>query len=139
MNDVGMLTGELYHNNLRPILSDERSVNLGAVYENVVAQELKAHGHELYYYDNRKKGEVDFLVDDYSALSILPIEVKSGRDYAIHSALNNMVGNNDYHVNYAIVLSNEREIKHDGKTIYMPIYAVMFFDSTGNNNGDVLF
>ena len=139
MNDVGMLTGQLYHNNIRPILNDVRSVNLGAAYENVVAQELKAHGHELYYYDNRKKGEVDFLVDDYSALSILPIEVKSGRDYAIHSALNNMVGNEDYHVNSAVVLSNEREIKQDGKTIYMPIYAVMFFDSAGNDDEDVMF
>lgn len=139
LNDVGMLTGQLYHNNIRPILNDVRSINLGAIYENVVAQELHAHGHDLYYYDNRKRGEVDFLVDDYSALSILPIEVKSGRDYTIHSAMNNMVGNDDYHVRSAIVLSNEREIRREGKIIYMPIYSVMFFDSTGNDNEDVMF
>lgn len=139
MNDVGMLTGQLYHNNLRPILNDERSVNMGAVYESVVAQELKAHGHELYYYDNRQKGEVDFLVDDYSQLSILPIEVKSGRDYAIHSALNNMVATSDYHVSQAVVLSNEREIRHEGKIVYLPIYACMFFDTTGSDEEQTIF
>lgn len=139
LNDVGMLTGQLYHNNIRPVLNDERSVNLGACYESVVAQELKAHGHDLYYYDNRQKGEVDFLIDDYSELSILPLEVKSGRDYKIHSALNNLLDNKDYHINSGIVLSNEREIKTDGKVTYMPVYSVMFFNATGNDNEDVIF
>ncbi|MCM1177185.1 MAG: DUF4143 domain-containing protein [Bacteroides sp.] len=57
LNDVGMLTKELYGNNLKSILNDEKSVNLGAVYESVV--ELKAYGHKLFYYDNRQKGEAD--------------------------------------------------------------------------------
>ena len=35
------------------------------MYESVVAQELRAHGHKLFYYDNRKQGEVDYLVDDH--------------------------------------------------------------------------
>ena len=72
------------------------SVNLGSVYENAVAIELKAHSHELYYYDNKHNGEVDFLIDDYDLLSCLPIEVKSGRDYTIHSALDKFVNNKDY-------------------------------------------
>lgn len=76
---------KLYRNNIRPILGDERSINLGAVYETAVAQELKAHGYNLFYYDNRKQGEVDFLIDDYSQMSILPIKVKSGKDYTVHS------------------------------------------------------
>lgn len=139
LNDVGLLTAQLYHNNLRPILNDERSINLGATYESVVAQELKAHGHDLYYYDNRQKGEVDFLIDDYSTMSIVPIEVKSGRDYTIHSALNKMAATDDYHINSAIVLSNEREIKVNGKITYMPIYSIMFFDATGENEKDVTF
>ena len=56
LNDVGLLTGQLYHNNIRPVLDDMRSINLGSVYESVVAQELRAHGHKLFYYDNRKLG-----------------------------------------------------------------------------------
>ena len=129
MNDVGMLTSQLYRHNLRPILHDERSINLGAVYENVVAQELKAHGHTLFYYDNRQKGEVDFLIDDYDQLSVLPIEVKSGKDYTIHSALNNLLSVPEYHVLSGVVLSNEREVKTNGKVVYMPIYYVMFMDT----------
>jgi uncharacterized protein len=139
LNDVGMLTSQLYHNNLRPILNDEKSINLGAVYENVVAQELKAHGHRLFYYDNRKNGEVDFLVDDYSSLTILPIEVKSGKDYTVHSALNKMLANPDYNVLSGLVVSNERKVKHDGKVTYMPIYYVMFIDANGENNEDIYF
>lgn len=139
MNDVGMLTSLLYHNNIRPILNDERSVNLGAVYETVVAQELKAHGYKLFYYDNRQKGEVDFIVNDYSSTSILPIEVKSGRDYTIHSALNNLLGIKDFNVKKAVVLSNEREVKEEDRILYLPVYSAMFLNSSEENPGEVMF
>ncbi len=126
LNDAGILTGILYGNNIRAILDDEKSINLGSVYETAVASELLAHGHKLYYYDNRSKGEVDFLIDDYESLSALPIEVKSGKDYSVHSALSGFVNNDDYHVKKAIVLSNEREVKQKGKILYLPIYYAMF-------------
>ena len=93
----------------------------------VVAQELTAHGHNLFYYDNRSKGEVDYLIDDYDTLSAVPIEVKSGKDYNVHSALNNFVSNEDYHVKKACVLSNERTVMQKGKIVYLPVYFVMFF------------
>ena len=112
---------------------------MGSVYENVIAQELKAHGHQLFYYDNRQRGEVDFLVDDYSNLSILPIEVKSGKDYMVHSALNKMLSVPDYHVRSGIVVSNEREVKQVDKILYMPIYDIMFVDSTGIEDGEIYF
>ncbi len=127
LNDVGILSGILYGNNIRAILEDERSINLGSVYESVVASELIAHGHKLFYYDNRTKGEVDYLIDDYDSLSVVPIEVKSGKDYMVHSALNGFVANEDYHIKKAYVLSNEREIKQKGKIIYIPIYFIMFY------------
>ena len=126
LNDVGILTGILYGNNIRAILDDVCSINLGSVYETVVASELIAHGHPLYYYDNRKKGEVDFLIDDYDLLSAVPIEVKSGKDYTVHSALNIFVSNEDYHIAKAYVLSNERTVSHNGNITYLPIYNVMF-------------
>jgi predicted AAA+ superfamily ATPase len=127
LNDVGILTGILYGNNIRAILDDETSINLGSVYESVVASELIAHGHKLFYYDNRSKGEVDYLIDDYDSLSVLPIEVKSGKNYTVHSALNAFVENEDYHIKKAFVLSNAREITQRGKITYLPIYFVMFF------------
>ena len=127
LNDVGILTNILYRNNIRAILDDEKSINLGSVYESVIASELIAHGYNLFYYDNRNKGEVDFLIDDYDALSVVPLEIKSGKDYTIHSALNHFVNNEDYHIEKAYVLSNERRIKQKGKIIYIPIYFIMFF------------
>lgn len=127
LNDVGILSGILYGNNIRAVLDDQKSVNLGAIYESVVASELIAHGRRLFYYDNRNKGEVDFLIDDYESLSAVPIEVKSGKDYTVHSALNTFVQNEDYHIKKAFVLSNTREITKNGKITYLPIYFVMFF------------
>ena len=129
LNDVGILTGILYGNNIRAVLDDQKSINLGAVYETVVASELIAHGHKLFYYDNRHKGEVDYLIDDYGSLSVVPIEVKSGKDYTVHSALNTFVQNEDYHIKKAYVVSNERTVQQNGKIIYIPIYYVMFLDA----------
>ena len=91
LNDVGLLTNALYGTNIRAILNSNQSVNLGSIYENVVASELISHGFKLYYYDDRNKGEVDYLINDYENLSALPIKVKSGKDYTIHSALNNFI------------------------------------------------
>ena len=128
LNDVGLLTDVLYQYNVSAILNDELSVNLGSVYESVVASELKAHGHELFYYDNKAKGEVDYIVDDYESLSVLPIEVKSGKDYQIHHALNAFAANEEYKIKRGIVLSNEREIRSKGIITYLPIYYVMFLE-----------
>ena len=129
MNDVDMLTSQLYHYNIQPILNDIASINLGSVYESAVAQELKAHYEKLLYYDNKQKGEVDFLVDDSGTMGVLPIEVKSGKDYTVHSALDNLMAIQDYHIVSSIVLSNEREIKTKGNILYLPIYCVMFLEN----------
>ena len=126
LNDVGLLTSVLYGRNVMPILRDERSVNLGAVYESVVAQELKAHGHDLYYYDNKKLGEVDYLTDDQQRLSVLPIEVKSGKDYTVHSALDRFLSIEEYHVAECLVFSNKRRVWHERGITYLPIYFIMF-------------
>ena len=122
INDVGLFTNLLYGKNIRAVLNDDESVNLGAVYESVVASELKAHGFSLYYYDNKKNGEVDYLIDDQDNLAVLPIEVKSGKDYTTHSALDKLIANKDYRVNKGYVLSNQREVSKKGEIIYLPIY-----------------
>ncbi len=131
INDVGLLTCLLYNMNVNAILEDVKSINLGTVYESAVAQELHAHGCPLFYYDNKKLGEVDFIIDDYEHLSVLPIEVKSGKDYYVHSALDKFISNEDYSVKDAIVLYNQREVKigKDGVT-YMPVYYAMFIQAT---------
>ena len=130
LNDVGILTGILYRNNIMPIMSDERSTNLGSVYETVVAQELRAHGFNLFYYDNKKNGEVDYLIDDYDNMSVAPIEVKSGKDYNVHSALNHFLQVEEYNIRKAYVFSNTRETFTTNGITYLPIYYVMFLQQS---------
>ena len=139
MSDIGLLTGILYHNDVLPIMNDKCGVNLGSVYENVVAQELKAHGFKLYYYDNKKNGEVDFLIDSVDLLSALPIEVKSGKDYYIHTALNNLLKVAEYKISNGIVFSNEEKVYNNGNVIYMPIYYVMFLRSSAFDNSEFVY
>ena len=127
INDVGLLTSILYGLNINAVLRDERSINLGSVYETVVAQELHAHGFTLHYYDNKQKGEVDYLIDDYEHLTVLPIEVKSGKNYTVHSALDNFMSTPDYHIQKAVVLNNEREISVKKGITYLPVYYCMFY------------
>ena len=126
LNDVGLLTHLLYGLNVNAVLQDIKSINLGTVYESVIAQELSAHGFKLYYYDNKKKGEVDFLIDDQEDLKALPLEIKSGKDYTEHSALTKFLETPDYGIDRAIVFSNEREIFMKKGVTYLPIYYCMF-------------
>lgn len=129
LNDVGLLTYLLYNLNVNAVLQDHKSINLGTVYESVVAQELAAHGFKLRYYDNKQKGEVDFLIDDFNSLTVLPIEVKSGKDYTEHSALTKFLETPDYSVDRAIVFSNERKVYKKKGVTYFPIYYCMYLQN----------
>lgn len=130
LNDVGLLTYLFYGLNINAVLQDERSVNLGTVYESVVAQELRAHGYKLYYYDNKKKGEVDYLINDYSTTQVLSLEVKSGKDYKEHSALSKFLDEKEYNIHQAIVFSNEPGVWQEKGIWYMPVYYVMFLQKS---------
>lgn len=66
------------------------------------------------------------MIDDYNDLSIVPLEVKSGKDYTVYSALNNFINTDSYGVKKAYVLSNERVIHGNGRIIYVPIYNITF-------------
>ena len=138
LSDVGLLTNLLFGTNVNAVLGDVLSINLGSVYESVVAQELHAHGFQLHYYDNKQRGEVDFLIDDYDSLTVLPIEVKSGKDYKVHSALDRFIATPDYHISRAVVLSNEQKVYDDKGITYMPVYYVMFFKNLSVADGDCI-
>ncbi|MDE6006427.1 MAG: AAA family ATPase [Muribaculaceae bacterium] len=137
-NDPGLLTGVLYHNNPIPVLNTDSSINLGSVYECAVACQLAANDNTLYYYDNRSRGEVDFLYDDFETLSVVPIEVKSGKDYKRHVAISRMVSTEEYGVKCAYILSNSNQVEIHGKIRYVPVYFSLFFDNRFSKNGPVL-
>ena len=124
-NDVGLLAYQ-YANGIQfRILSGEVNINYGAIYENAVAQELYAQGFErLYYFNSKKQGEVDFVIEIGDG-TVLPIEVKSGKDYEYHHALANILDNVEYNLNKAIILCNDN-VSVDGKKTYLPIYMTTF-------------
>ena len=123
ISDVGLLT-TIYGKSCKlKIVNKESDINKGAVFENVVAQELHAHGYPLYYYNSKKFGEIDFIVEQNG--KSLPIEVKSGKAYNKHSALNNLLDVKEYGIEGAFIFTNDN-VKIEGKLNYLPIYMVMF-------------
>ena len=126
-NDVGLLASQYAQGIQLKILNNENGINFGAIFENTVAQELKAHNFKLFYFNNKKQGELDFVIklDD----EIVPIEVKSGKDYERHNALKTVLANPDYDIKKAYVLCNDN-IKETGKITYLPIYMTMFIQNS---------
>lgn len=126
-NDVGILTNLLYKNNINAILGDENVVNLGSVYETVCAMELVAHGHKLFYFDSKKVGEVDFLINDYDNLNVLPIEITSGKDQNNFRAIPKLVAKDgNYKLPYGYVFGNKNMCEIKDNLIFLPIYLIMF-------------
>ena len=128
-SDVGLLAAQYAEGIQLRIISGDKSINYGSVYENAVAQELVAHGIAPYYYNSKKRGEVDFLIE--LGGKVLPIEVKSGKDYEVHRALSNIMDCSDYDFPEAIVLNNDN-LRKEGKLVYAPIYMVMFIQKTAD-------
>jgi len=127
MADVGLLTSTCLKTVTEAILTRERDINYGSIYENAVAQELVAQGFELYYYRNKKMGEVDFIVETGDG-RVVPIEVKSGKTYDRHVALNNLLGHAEYDIPEGLVLS-DANVRVAGRVTYLPVYAVGFLRS----------
>lgn len=123
LSDVGMLTTIYGRATKIKILNGDKDINNGALYENAVAQELYAHGYKPYYFNSKKQGELDFLIEYHG--EILPIEVKSGKGYTVHSALNNVLSNEDYGIKQAVVFAN-CNVTINEKIVYYPIYFCMF-------------
>lgn len=122
-SDIGLLTCQFAEGIQLQLLQDNVTINFGSVYENVTAQELIAHGHTLYYFNSKRQGELDFIIEDGNG-QVLPIEVKSGKDYTRHSALSNVMKIAEYNISRAIVLCNEN-VHVKGGVIYLPIYMLL--------------
>lgn len=125
LSDVGLLAARYAGGLQIAILNQEKNLNFGAIYENAVAQELYAHELDVYYFNSKKMGELDFLIE-YQG-EILPIEVKSGKSYTKHSALNQVLENPLYHIPRAFVFCNGNVCRKD-KVVYYPVYMVMFLE-----------
>ena len=126
LSDVGLLAS-MYVDGLQlKILNREKDINFGAIYENAAAQELKAHGFELYYFNSKKQGELDFVIE-YKG-NVLPLEIKSGKAYTRHNALDNVLKDERYAIPQALVFCNEN-ISTVDKIVYLPIYMIGFLEN----------
>ncbi len=124
-SDVGLLAAQYAEGIQLRIIKGDKDINFGSIYENAVAQELVAHGFDLYYYNNKRRGELDFVVELQG--KVLPIEVKSGKDYTVHRALSNVMGDEEFDIPRAIVFNNDN-VRIDQKVFYAPIYMTMFLE-----------
>ena len=144
-NDVGLLACQYADGIQLKILEGNLTLNFGAIYENAVAQELHAHGWNMHYFNSKKQatggqlsgrdgwnmhyfnskkqGEIDFLIERDGV--VIPVEVKSGKNYQRHNALSNIMSNKDYSVQGAIVLGNANLSKCES-VVYAPVYMTMF-------------
>ena len=124
-SDIGLLASQYAEGIQMRIIKGDKDINFGSIYENAVAQELVAHDITPYYYNNKKRGELDFVIE--LGGKVLPIEVKSGKDYETHRALSNIMDCSEYNLPEALVLNNEN-LRVAGKMVYAPIYMVMFLE-----------
>lgn len=124
--DTGLLTYKLMDPSLKiKILNEDKDINFGAIYENAVAVLLHANGFDkLYYYNNKKYGEVDFLIERGG--EVIPLEIKSGKAFKIHSGIDNIIKIRNYNIKEGYVFSNDREIKKEESLVYFPIYMIAF-------------
>ena len=126
-SDIGLLASQYAEGIQMRIIKGDKDINFGSIYENAVAQELVAHGIVPYYYNNKKRGELDFVIELEG--KVLPIEVKSGKDYETHRALSNIMDCEEYDFSEAVVFNNGN-LRVAGKIIYAPIYMAMFFEKS---------
>ena len=106
------------------ILQGDMSVNMGSILENMFAQIFTANSFDLRYYNKKKIGEIDFIIQQ--GKSVVPVEIKSGNDYTSHSALNNLLAVEEWKLSKAIVFC-KGNVKQDDKITYYPWYMSMFF------------
>ncbi len=122
-NDVGLLSAMFMDGIQVRVLNGETDINFGALYENVVAQEMTAHGFEVKYYNSSAFGEVDFVVEKDGA--VLPVEVKSGKHYKRHRALGRLLECPEYDIPSAVVFDDDA-MSVSGRIFYAPVYMMMF-------------
>ena len=118
-SDIGLLTSAYPAETKIELINKNGEINNGAHFENAVAQQLTANGFEPYFCKKKKLGEMDFAIE--MSGKVIPIEVKSGKEYKSHKALDNFMNVLDYHLEKAYVFS-VGNIETEGSIIYLPIY-----------------
>ena len=126
MNDVGLLCAACMENIQFELLMGNVEANMGSILENVFAQQLKSNGFELHYFDSKKIGELDFVLQ--KGLNAVLVEIKSGNDFKKHQAINHALDTKQWKFGESIVFSKSN-VEIDGKITYLPWYMIIFFNN----------
>ena len=124
MNDVGLLCASCMENIQFDLLMGNVDVNMGSILENAFAQNLKSNGFELHYYDSKKIGELDFVLQ--KGLHTELVEIKSGNDFKKHLAMDHAMKVEQWKFEKNIVFSKSN-VEEDGEILYLPWYMILFY------------
>ena len=124
MNDVGLLCASCMENIQFDLLMGNVDINMGSILENAFAQNLRSNGFELHYYDSKKIGELDFVLQ--KGLHTELVEIKSGKDFKKHLAMDHAMEVEQWKFEKSIVFSKSN-VEEDGKVLYLPWYMILFF------------
>jgi len=129
MGDTGLLTTQIFMNSNFPIqesiykqlIVDKISLNLGMIFENVIAQILRSRGYDLYFH-NFDHHEIDFMLS--KGKKIIPLEVKSSV-YKKHKSLDLFCQKYSKQISERYVIY-AKDLRTDGNTVFIPFYMAMF-------------
>lgn len=124
MNDVGLLCAACMENVQFDLLMGNVEINMGSILENVFAQNLKSNGFKLHYFDSKKIGELDFVLQ--KGLSTVLLEIKSGNDFKKHPAMDHALETKQWKFEQTIVFSKSN-VEEEEEILYLPWYMIMFF------------
>ena len=124
MNDVGLLCASCMENIQFDLLMGNVEINMGSILENAFAQNLKSNGFELHYYDSKKIGELDFVLQ--KGLHTELVEIKSGNDFKKHLAMDHAMKVEQWEFEQSIVFSKSN-IEKEADVLYLPWYMILFF------------
>lgn len=124
MGDTGLLCASCMENIQFELLQGNMEVNMGSILENIFAQSVKSYGFSLNYFESKKYGELDFVIQN--GLKIDLLEIKSGNDYKKHPALNKVSAVSNWKFGRKIVFCRGNVEEKEGIE-YFPWYLVMFY------------
>ena len=124
MGDTGLLCASCMENIQFELLQGNMEVNMGSILENAFAQNLKSNGFELHYYDSKKIGELDFVLQ--KGLHTELVEIKSGNNYKKHLAMDHAMKVEQWEFEQSIVFSKSN-VEKEADVLYLPWYMILFF------------
>lgn len=126
MVDTGLLSRMLLKGLQFNVMRGEMDINEGALAENSVACAMSANAIPLHYYDRKSKQELDFIIKENEAISI--VEVKSGDDFKRHASLDAAIRAHKEKIGRSIVLCKSNVFEEDS-IVYLPLYMAMFLNA----------